>query len=133
MNVACHRCGVPFTPRHARHRHCPACEDTGREHRSPTTQAQDPEYRRNRATLLANAPACAIRTHCDGAPATTADHIVAVTHWPQGKPGMHALTNLQPACQSCNAAKGAGSPPARPRLRTDAAPSLRLAAAVRLA
>jgi len=99
---ACQTCGAAYTPRTPRTRHCPTHEPRGRINRSPTTQAQDTEYRRNRATVLAGNPACAIRTHCDGAPATTIDHIV-----PVARGGSNALSNTQAACVSCNAAKGA--------------------------
>lgn len=100
---ACVTCGAPFTPRHRRHRHCPDCEPRGRATRSPSTRGQDAEYRRNRAALLADSPVCVLRIHCDGAPATTADHIVPVAGG-----GTNALTNLRPACLSCNTARGAG-------------------------
>lgn len=79
----------------------------GRQHRSPTTQAQDAEYARNRRVVLAGAPACALRILCSGAAATTADHIVAVTNG-----GTNDLSNLQPACQPCNSSKKAGRSPA---------------------
>ncbi|MEJ7894718.1 MAG: hypothetical protein WKF94_18960, partial [Solirubrobacteraceae bacterium] len=62
---ACLTCGTGFQPRHARVRHCAKCEPRGRINRSPTTQAQDGEYRRNRKVLLAGYPRCALRIRCD--------------------------------------------------------------------
>lgn len=97
---ACTKCGRAFEPRSRIHRHCATCEPHGREHRSPTTQAQDAIYRRNRATVLAGSPPCALRLRCDGAPATTVDHIVPVS-----RGGTNALENLQPACGPCNRQK----------------------------
>ncbi|PYC66640.1 hypothetical protein C7C45_24155 [Micromonospora arborensis] len=56
------------------------------------------EYRRNRAVVLADAPAC---TLCRRRPATTADHIV-----PLSKGGTNQLSNLRPACGPCNYGRG---------------------------
>jgi 5-methylcytosine-specific restriction endonuclease McrA len=103
---ACAICARGFTPAHHTHRMCDEHAPVGRAHRSPTTQAQDATYQRNRRLLLADAPTCVLRIHCDGAPADTADHITPVAHG-----GSNDMSNLQAACKSCNAAKGAGRPP----------------------
>ena len=58
----------------------------------------DPIYRRNRLTLLADNPPC---YRC-GKPADTADHITPVF---QG--GGNELENLRPACRKCNSTTGA--------------------------
>lgn len=58
----------------------------------------DPTYRRNRLTLLAENPPC---YRC-GKPADTADHITPVF---QG--GGNELENLRPACRKCNSTTGA--------------------------
>jgi 5-methylcytosine-specific restriction enzyme A len=100
----CIDCGAPFTPTLHGQRRCLPHQERGRASRSPTTRAQDAEYRRNRALVLAGSPPCALRTHCDGAPATTADHVV-----PVAAGGTNTLSNLRPACLSCNAARGARS------------------------
>ena len=92
----CATCGRPFERRSPAHRHCGACEKHGRAYRSPTTRAQNSEYRRNRARILAGSPVCA---YCPR-PATTADHIVPVS-----KGGSNKLANLAPCCASCNRAK----------------------------
>lgn len=63
----------------------------------------DGVYRRNRAALLAGGPACALRIVCDGARATSVDHIV-----PLARGGTNAITNLQPACGACNSSKRKG-------------------------
>lgn len=42
---------------------------------------------------------CVLRIKCQGAPATTWDHI-------DGNPRNNALSNRQPACGSCNPSKG---------------------------
>ena len=60
----------------------------------------DPVYQANRAALLAGRPACVLRTHCAGAPATTADHITPVE-----RGGTSAWHNLRPACLPCNSAR----------------------------
>lgn len=91
------------------------CRPVGNDDRSPTTRARRDgtgDYQRNRAILLApdadgNPPLCALRIRCDGAPATTADHRVAAVHG-----GTHELSNLVPACASCNSSKQAGTNPA---------------------
>lgn len=93
---ACLTCGRSFTPRTYQQRRCEAHEARGRSSRSPTTRAQDPEYHRNRAALLANDPPC---VYC-GQPATQADHIV-----PVALGGTHHAANLAPACAHCNASK----------------------------
>lgn len=95
----CTTCGKPFTPEYHRQRHCPAHHIKGRAGKSPTTQAQDAEYRRERELVLAGDPPCALRLVCDGAPATTADHVI-----PASKGGGNR-GNLQPACGPCNARK----------------------------
>jgi hypothetical protein len=96
----CTNCGTPFTPTGPRQRRCTTCRPTGRDDRSPTTRAQTPEYQRNRRIILAGNPPCALRIHCNGAPATTADHITPVAHG-----GTNAISNMQPSCARCNAAK----------------------------
>lgn len=96
----CAACGAPFKPTQYRQTKCAKHHVSGRAGRSPTTRAQDAEYYRERARILRGRPPCALRIHCDGAPATTADHIVPVS-----RGGGHR-GNLQPACAKCNAAKG---------------------------
>lgn len=108
---ACLSCGRPFTPTLYGQRRCLRCEPRGRASRSPTTQAQDAEYARNRCVVLAGHPPC----HWCGAPATTADHLLAVA-----RGGTHALANLVPACSPCNSSRQANPdwrPPSPPRAR----------------
>lgn len=45
---------------------------------------------------------CWLRTHCDGVMTREVDHVIALAAG-----GPHCLSNLRPACRSCNAAKGA--------------------------
>ena len=62
---------------------------------------EDAEYRRNRATLLAGHPACAVRgPGCTGV-ATTVDHIVS-----RARGGDNSLANLRPCCSMCNSRLG---------------------------
>ena len=56
-------------------------------------------YRANRLIILQGNPQCAI---CHVRKATTVDHIVEVD-----RGGDNGLSNMQPACQRCNSAKGA--------------------------
>lgn len=60
-------------------------------------------WRRVRAMKLRRDPICQIRTHCNGALATTVDHII-----PRSKrPDLCLVwSNLQSACKDCNEAKG---------------------------
>jgi 5-methylcytosine-specific restriction endonuclease McrA len=95
----CLDCGVAFTPTLYRQRRCLDHEPRGRVSRSPTTQAQDGEYLRNRALVLTDDPTC----HWCPRPATTADHLVAVAAG-----GSNQLSNLVPACKPCNSSRGAG-------------------------
>ncbi len=102
----CSRCGRPFERAKPRERRCPRCAPAGRAGASPSNRAQcdgTGDYERNREALLASDPPCALRLLCHGAAATTADHIVAVVDG-----GSHALSNLQPACSSCNSSKQNG-------------------------
>ena len=62
-----------------------------------TRAYSNPEYQRNRKTILADNPPC---TYC-GKPATTADHIIEID-----RGGDHSLENLTPACLKCNSKKG---------------------------
>lgn len=99
---ACCECGAPYTPRHPRHTRCPAHEQHGREHASPTTRAQDAEYERNRAIVLERdrgkrCPLCG-----KPGPLTEVDHITAVA-----RGGGNGLDNLQATHPSCNRRKGA--------------------------
>lgn len=100
----CATCGQPFKPRNAGHRHCPAHEQHGNEHRSPTTRTRpssSTERARILTELLAGNPSCAIRgPGCTGI-ATTGDHIV-----PASEGGRYELTNLRPACSTCNSSEG---------------------------
>ena len=59
----------------------------------------NPEYRKNRATLLQDSPACAL---CGRPGADTADHII-----PYDAGGSDDLDNLRPAHRSCNSRAGA--------------------------
>lgn len=123
---ACTDCGRAFTPQTKIDRRCPEHTLHGRGHRSPTTRAQDAEYARNRRTVLAGHPTCALRIRCDGATATTADHIAPVANG-----GTNQLDNLQPACLPCNTSKG-GRPeslrpsPAQDKTHPYPPPALRL-------
>lgn len=90
----CSTCSAPFTPRNPRVYHCAAHEPSGRDQRSPSTRAQDPEYERNRQLVLAGDPPC---SWCCAPHATTADHVI-----PASPGGGNALDNLVPACESCN-------------------------------
>jgi 5-methylcytosine-specific restriction endonuclease McrA len=104
---ACSRCGTPFTPRHARHRHCPECEDHGNEHRSPTTRTRpssSTERERIRQQVLHDGAECALQLPgCEGL-ATVAHHIVDAADG-----GRYELENLAPACDHCNSVKGGHS------------------------
>ena len=62
-------------------------------------RAVTPEYRRNRARLLASGPLC---QSCFVAEATEADHRV-----PYHEGGSDRLDNLVPLCFPCHAAKSA--------------------------
>jgi 5-methylcytosine-specific restriction endonuclease McrA len=44
---------------------------------------------------------CYLRIYCDGVPFETMDHVI-----PLAQGGPHVLSNLRPACRSCNSAKG---------------------------
>lgn len=79
---------------------CRACSYLHEKGRRPSFAARgyDAEYRRNRRTLLADHPTCAI---CGAAPATTADHVVPRSHG-----GSNQLANLRPACGPCNSGRG---------------------------
>lgn len=90
----CTACGKPTT----NDRYCDPCTPRGRASRSPTTRAQDAEYRRNRSRVLEGSPSCA---YCPR-PATTVDHVRAVS-----RGGTNALDNLVPCCSWCNGSKGA--------------------------
>lgn len=105
---ACAACGAPFTPRHARHRHCPGCEPHGNEHRSPTTRTRpssSTEREFIRAQVLAGDPDCALALPGCTGKATVADHIVAAEDG-----GAYTLDNLQPACHHCNSVRGGRRP-----------------------
>jgi 5-methylcytosine-specific restriction endonuclease McrA len=100
----CSSCGKPFERRVRWHAKCPACEPRGVDQRSPTTRAQDSDYAAERARVLApgpdaRPPACVLRICCNGAPATTVDHVT-----PVARGGGHR-GNLVPACAACNASK----------------------------
>lgn len=64
---------------------------------------RDPAYQRNRQAILAGSPPCVLRILCNGARATTADHILSLA-----RGGTSAISNLQPACGPCNSAKRKG-------------------------
>jgi 5-methylcytosine-specific restriction endonuclease McrA len=100
----CTACGRPFAPVRARATRCNTCTPQGRNDRSPTTRAQDAEYTTERARILkpgpdGRPPACMLRIKCQGAPATTVDHVL-----PVAKGGGHR-GNLRPACGPCNSAR----------------------------
>lgn len=88
---------------------CLICGQLTPKPRCPEHKAQaldpyhDRAYRRNRQAILAGGPACALRILCDGARATTVDHVIAIA-----RGGTNAITNLQPACGPCNSAKRKG-------------------------
>ena len=68
---------------------------------------RDAAYQRNRKILLADSPTC---YWCKRRPATTADHLIELDRAEAaGLPGqeVHALSNLVPACASCNSSRGA--------------------------
>jgi len=99
VKKTCARCGRAFTPERYRQTHCDAHDLRGRAHRSPTTRAQDAEYARVRAEVLAGDPPC----HWCGAPdADTADHLI-----PVARGGSHARSNMVAACATCNSSRGA--------------------------
>lgn len=62
------------------------------------TRSYSREYHRSRAVILEGQPPC----YWCGAPATTADHVIAKHHG-----GDDTLENLVPACLSCNSSRGA--------------------------
>lgn len=104
---ACLDCGRPFESRNARHRRCPAHEPHGREATgSPSNRAQDAEYVRNRAIVLAGDPLC--YWGC-GRPATTAEHLAPVS-----RGGTNDLSNIVAACAPCNYSRR-DNPDWRPR------------------
>jgi 5-methylcytosine-specific restriction endonuclease McrA len=89
----CETCARPFKRERSRQTKCPEHEERGRTSRSPTTQAQDAEYERERRRILATDPPC----HWCGRPhAETVDHVIPVTAG-----GVHQ-GNLVPACGPCN-------------------------------
>jgi 5-methylcytosine-specific restriction endonuclease McrA len=93
MYRTCEECGKPFKRERVRQSKCPAHEQRGRGSRSPTTQAQNAEYRAERERILTGDTAC----HWCGAPhASTADHVI-----PIAVGGGHK-GNLVPACEACN-------------------------------
>ena len=59
---------------------------------------KDPEYQRNRRSILAGSPLC---HWCGKAKATQADHLIELDAG-----GDHSITNLVPSCASCNARRG---------------------------
>ncbi len=63
----------------------------------------DARYRRAAAEQLKRCPTCQIQTHCQGAPATQADHIREIKG--PFDPGLFDPANLQSACAACNTAK----------------------------
>lgn len=66
---------------------------------SPPLNYKDATYLANRKLILAGTPLC---HWCGIRPATTADHLRGA---PQG--GDHSLSNLVPACATCNRLRGA--------------------------
>ena len=60
---------------------------------------KDPEYQRNRRSILTGNPPC---HWCGTNPATQADHLIELD-----RGGDHSLDNLVPSCASCNASRGA--------------------------
>lgn len=98
-------CATPGCPELSTSTYCDRHTRRGRAHRSPTTRAQRDgtgDYDRNRALVLAGSPLCELRILCDGATADTVDHIL-----PVASGGTHELSNLRPACRSCNSSRGA--------------------------
>lgn len=71
----------------------------------------DPQYKRNRARILADRPPC---SYCP-APATEADHVVPVFEG-----GGNEIGNLVPACRACNARRGQRDKARAIRARTGA-------------
>lgn len=101
MMRACVTCGRAFEARHRRHRHCPAHEPRGRINASPTTQAQDGEYSRNRRIVLQRDAGKACPLCGQPGPLTEVDHII-----PVARGGTHDIANLQAVHPSCNYRKG---------------------------
>lgn len=95
MRKTCADCGRAFAPRHARQTRCEAHELRGREHRSPTTRAQDAEYARVRCEVLVEEPTCWVAGCSE--PSTTVDHVVPVS-----RGGTHARGNLRGCCPHHN-------------------------------
>ncbi len=91
----CSVCGVKYLPHSPHDRGC--SEHSGRANRSPSTQAQDREYARNRKVVLADDPFC---RWCGSPHATTVDHVVAVANG-----GTNDISNLVACCARCNASK----------------------------
>lgn len=77
---------------------CPGCARAENRRRNRARPGYPPEYRRNRAIVLAGSPPC----HWCGSPgADTADHVIAIAHG-----GTHDVGNLVPSCRSCNSRRG---------------------------
>ena len=70
-----------------------------RKIRDMPKRTSDPQYRKNRAELLQDNPACAL---CGKPGADTADHII-----PYDAGGSDDLENLRPAHRACNSRAGA--------------------------
>ena len=97
--VACIACGKPVPYPQSR------CYEHGHKkwlRTSPARSAatyRDRLYQANRSRILKGGPLC---HWCGVAPATTADHLRAVS---QG--GTNDIENLVPACEPCNRLRGA--------------------------
>ena len=63
-------------------------------------------YERERAALLSTPRSCALRIVCDGARATSADHVPPLSL--HTRPHVHGsgCCRLQPACRACQARQG---------------------------
>jgi 5-methylcytosine-specific restriction endonuclease McrA len=88
--ITCTRCG-----RVSERTPCSVCQPTKSDPRSLA------QYRKARETILANNPLC---FWCKVALATTADHLVPVVSG-----GTDDVSNLVPACETCNKKRGAKS------------------------
>lgn len=85
--MATHTCPIPGCPTPTRTRYCPT-------HTTIDRSRNQRNYRKAAASLY-GAPC----VDCGG-PADTADHII-----PLSAGGTNHITNLQPMCRACNAAK----------------------------
>jgi 5-methylcytosine-specific restriction endonuclease McrA len=122
---ACSRCIQGYPPGELVRGVCPNCRaKQGPQERSPTTRyrpSSSTERERIRQQVLARDPTCQLRLPgCTGA-SEVVDHVIPVSVWVERHgtdAGVHDLSNLCGACESCNGSKGGrlskGTWPERP-------------------